>query len=285
MAAGVRRVAAFLAMAASALGAQGVGERVIVGVSGTRLNRLEVWVDAPALIGLTLVRNDSSVACGAVREEMLAWADSLERFSERLRGLSAVDTATLVSAAIPGCDIVGIGLGVGFGRSYALRHTGEGGVVTQVAVTAGTMRRVAADVRSAAVLVDSATKVVARALGVSPTDPRFRSPAPPGTPPAIYFDFQVDREVRPAAGSGAPRYPESLRTAGIEGEVLVRFVVDTSGLVILDSFGVLRFTQLEFVDAVRAALPSLLYVPAIKDGRNVRQMVTQPFIFKLERDE
>jgi hypothetical protein len=41
-----------------------------------------------------------------------------------------------------------------------------------------------------------------------------------------YFDFQVEKPAASAPGGG-PRYPDLLRSAGVEGQVLAQFVVDT----------------------------------------------------------
>jgi TonB family protein len=284
VAARVMRGVALLLVASTAVGAQASGDRVVYAVLGTPLNRVEVWAVAAAQIGITLTRGERSVGCGASVGEMRAWADSLDQFSERLRGYSAIDTAKLVSPPIPGCGIDATGAPVGGVRTYALRHVGTDGVETRVAVTSGTLRRVATDVREVANLVDSAAARVARMLQMQRDDPRLRdapAPKPPGEP---YFDFQVDRSVRPVSGSRGPTYPEELRAQAIEGEVLAQFVVDTNGTVLEGSLRVLRSTHAEFEAAVRRAVPQLLFSPAIKDGRNVRQMVQQPFHFRLERE-
>jgi TonB family protein len=285
VAAGVIRAAAVLVLASSTLGAQANVHRLVSGVFGTPQNRIELWSIGAAEIGLTLTRGDRSAGCGASVKDMRVWADSLERFSERLRGYSAVDTATVVSSPIPGCGIVGVGAPSGGARSYAVRHVDSAGVATQVAVTPGTFRRMAVDVRALAQLVDSVAAQIAKTLGMQPDDPRLRTAPPPMSPDEAFFDFQVDRTVRPVSGSAAPRYPASLRSQGIEGEVLARFVVDTTGVVVEGSIGVLRSSHPEFEAAVRLALPRMLFSPAIKDGRNVRQLVQQPFIFQLERDQ
>src|SRR6185295_9502086 len=55
-----------------------------------------------------------------------------------------------------------------------------------------------------------------------------------GTPQPVntdqpYFEFQVEKQVAPMPNNSAPRYPDMLRSANVEGEVLAQFVVDTSG--------------------------------------------------------
>ena len=44
-----------------------------------------------------------------------------------------------------------------------------------------------------------------------------------------YVDFQVEKAAAALPGSPAPVYPEQLKAAGVEGEALVQFVVDTLG--------------------------------------------------------
>lgn len=111
-------------------------------------------------------------------------------------------------------------------------------------------------------------------------------PRPDGVPLApdqAYFDYQVERPVAPIPGTGSPRYPDILRSAGVEGEVLAQFVVDTTGRVEIGSFKVLRSSHELFEAAVRIALPSMRFLPAEVGGRKVRQLVQQPFVFALSR--
>lgn len=98
-----------------------------------------------------------------------------------------------------------------------------------------------------------------------------------------YFDFQVEKPVAPIPGAGAPRYPDILRSASVEGEVLAQFVVDTLGRVELNSFKVLRKSHDLFEASVRAALPNMRFLPAEVGGRKVKQLVQQPFVFALQR--
>ncbi|MBA3853316.1 MAG: hypothetical protein C0503_02815 [Gemmatimonas sp.] len=98
-----------------------------------------------------------------------------------------------------------------------------------------------------------------------------------------YFDFQVDAPAAPARNSEGPRYPDILRSGGIEGEVIGQFIVDTLGRVEIASFRVLRSTHTLFEQSVRAALPGLRFLPAELQGRKVRQLVQQPFTFDLKR--
>jgi periplasmic protein TonB len=96
------------------------------------------------------------------------------------------------------------------------------------------------------------------------------------------FEFQVEKPVTQLGGS-APRYPDILRQAGVEGEVLAQFVVDTTGRAEMGQFKVLRTSHDLFSAAVKAALPSMRFIPAEVGGRKVRQLVQQPFSFAIAK--
>lgn len=100
--------------------------------------------------------------------------------------------------------------------------------------------------------------------------------------PAL-FEFQVERPVRPISGVVGPRYPTALREANVEGDVLAQWVVDSTGRVEAGSFKVLRASSPEFVASVRDVVYALRYQPAVLAGRPVRQLVQQPFEFRLTR--
>ena len=98
-----------------------------------------------------------------------------------------------------------------------------------------------------------------------------------------YSGDQVERQVSLRPGSTPPRYPASLRAAGIEGQVVALFVVSEAGRV---EPGTVRFTASDnplFEAAVRHALDGTRFVPAEVGGRKVRQLVQMPFVFTLTR--
>ena len=101
----------------------------------------------------------------------------------------------------------------------------------------------------------------------------------------VYFEFQVEKRVGQVPGTGGVKYPDSLRAAKVEGEVLAQFVVDTSGVYEHDTFKVLRSSHELFTQAVRDALPLMRFMPAEVGGAKVRQLVQQPFVFALPRDK
>ncbi len=98
-----------------------------------------------------------------------------------------------------------------------------------------------------------------------------------------YFEFQVEKPVSQIPGTGTPRYPDALRSSGVEGEVQAQFVVNEEGRAEAGSFKVLKATNELFASAVRAALPQMRFYAAEVGGKHVRQLVQQSFQFKLDR--
>ena len=99
-----------------------------------------------------------------------------------------------------------------------------------------------------------------------------------------YFEFQVEKQVSPLPGNPAPRYPDMLRSANVEGEVLAQFVVDTTGRYEAGTFKVLKSSHELFTAAVKSALPNMKFYPAEVGGRKVKQLVQQPFTFSLQKN-
>ena len=99
----------------------------------------------------------------------------------------------------------------------------------------------------------------------------------------VYQDFQVEQPARPEAASVSPRYPDALRKAGVEGDVLVQFVVRPDGRADVASLKILKQSDELFGSAVRAALPMMRFKPAMVGDRAVSQLVQSPFTFSLSR--
>ena len=108
-----------------------------------------------------------------------------------------------------------------------------------------------------------------------------------GTPQRVgnepYFEFQVEKPVQQIPGTGVPRYPDALRSSGVEGEVQAQFIVNEEGRAETGSFKVLKATNDLFAAAVRSALPQMRFYAAEVGGKKVRQLVQQSFQFKLDR--
>jgi protein TonB len=107
--------------------------------------------------------------------------------------------------------------------------------------------------------------------------------APAGDPGAPFDASLVDRAPRLVGKPAEPRYPDRLREAGVEGRVVVQFVVDTLGKAELADLQTIGEPQPLFVDAVRAALARYRFTPGETAGRRVRTRVQIPFDFTLAR--
>ena len=100
---------------------------------------------------------------------------------------------------------------------------------------------------------------------------------------SVFERTQVEMAAAPRPGNPAPAYPTALRAAQIEGTVVARFVVDTSGLAEPKSITFPEATHSQFAEAVRESLLRSRYLPAMIAGHRVRQLVEQHFAFTLTR--
>lgn len=78
-----------------------------------------------------------------------------------------------------------------------------------------------------------------------------------------------------------PVYPDSLYRENVTGQVLVEFIVDTTGAVVPESISRISSTHALFTDAVWRALRDARFQPATIGGRPVRQLVQLPVRFEI----
>jgi periplasmic protein TonB len=97
----------------------------------------------------------------------------------------------------------------------------------------------------------------------------------------IVGEHETDRAPHVLGSAPQPRYPETLRAAGIGGHVVLQFVVDTLGRAELSTIEIQEATRPEFADAVRAALARFHFSAGEVAGRKVRTRVQIPFEFSL----
>jgi len=76
-----------------------------------------------------------------------------------------------------------------------------------------------------------------------------------------------------------PMYPDALYEAQVSGSVMVEFIVTATGEVDHDRISVVFATHPGFVDPVRRALEDAVYVPAVRGGYPVHQVVQHEFQF------
>ena len=133
--------------------------------------------------------------------------------------------------------------------------------------------------------------IVPRAGTLGPILPDFRTGSltvrdtlasrEPALQGEIHTELAVDQPVEMIAGQRPPRYPLGLERAGIAGDVIAQFVVDTAGRVERSSIVIQQATHDDFARAVRERLLVLRFVPARARGRTVRQLVEQHFHFEV----
>lgn len=98
-----------------------------------------------------------------------------------------------------------------------------------------------------------------------------------------YTQDVVERVAWPHRDNPRPRYPAELQRAGVEGSLLVQFVVDSTGRVDEQTLTFPNDAQPGFLRAVRDALVRSRYFPAELAGMRVRQLVQQQFTFVIAR--
>lgn len=109
-----------------------------------------------------------------------------------------------------------------------------------------------------------------------------------GTGPVVtdqpYMEAVVEERPERIEGSCVPpAYPEMLRQAGIEGRVLLEFVIDTLGRAERGSLRVVSSQHQLFEAPARAAALSCRFRPGRIQGRAVRVRVQQPINFQINR--
>ncbi len=101
----------------------------------------------------------------------------------------------------------------------------------------------------------------------------------------VFTITEVDSAVAVDPASAAPTYPPALLRLGVEGSVMVRYVVDSFGRADLATLQVLRASRVEFAVAVREALPFMRFTPARMGPKAVPQLVEQPFNFRIQKPD
>jgi protein TonB len=98
---------------------------------------------------------------------------------------------------------------------------------------------------------------------------------------AIYEATTNDERFAPAivVFQPAPRYPKHLETLGLEGRIVVEFVIDTAGRVEPGSLRVLESTHQAFDQAAQTAMLESEFKPARLSGQAVRQLTRQAVRF------
>lgn len=116
------------------------------------------------------------------------------------------------------------------------------------------------------------------------------TPPPPPPPPNPEDDdiFMVVEEMPKIKGGQRAlydniSYPEAAYNEGIEGRVIVQFVVNEDGSV--QDINVVRSAGELLDEAAVEAISMLEFEPGLQNGEPVKVMMTQPVVFRLPSDE
>lgn len=109
------------------------------------------------------------------------------------------------------------------------------------------------------------------------------APPPSALRPEAPMDIQVVEELPVLLSHPAPRYPDLLRQAGIEGRVVVEAVIDTTGRAERAGLRVVSSSHALFAPEASALVLGSLYRPARFGGRPVRVRILVPVAFALRR--
>lgn len=93
--------------------------------------------------------------------------------------------------------------------------------------------------------------------------------------------FSVSEAAPEVLAGPLPLYPDLLRQAGVEGQVILEARVDSTGRVQKGSVSVVFATHPGFVESARQALMVTLFRPARVNGRAVAMLVRVPFAFSI----
>lgn len=127
--------------------------------------------------------------------------------------------------------------------------------------------------------VGVAQAVEPRRPGLDPID----APALPERPAtdSVFSQIEVDSAASRYEWSAAPAYPPSMLARRQDGYVRAEWVVDEQGVADTTTLRIVESTHPEFAKAVRDALPFMRFRPARIGERTVRQLVQQPFYFRV----
>ena len=96
------------------------------------------------------------------------------------------------------------------------------------------------------------------------------------------FDISMLDQTPVPRLQGRPQYPFEMRRAGIAGEVVVDFIVDTAGDV--QNAYAIRSSQREFESAAVTAVGKWKFKPGRKGGKDVPTHMQVPIVFTLNEE-
>lgn len=100
---------------------------------------------------------------------------------------------------------------------------------------------------------------------------------------SVYADVEVDKPAEVKVSSIRLFYPRGYREKGVEGCVIVQFVVNADGRTDMSSFRTLFSSDTTFTVEVHRSVAGMLFEPAELRMRKVRQRMERPFKFTLTK--
>ena len=127
-------------------------------------------------------------------------------------------------------------------------------------------------------------------VGLGAHDGAIYTPSPsdaetiePGVGDNAMSAVEVDSIAIFDATSAAPEYPQTMALRRVEGTAVLRFVIDSTGLIDMATVRVMSTTHSAFARAVLEAMPKMKFRPASIAGHPVRLLVEQAFSFKIQK--
>jgi TonB family protein len=105
----------------------------------------------------------------------------------------------------------------------------------------------------------------------------------PGIGDNAFSSVEVDSIAIVDPTSEGPEYPTAMAARKLEGGAVLRFVVDSTGMIDMTTVRVMSATHSAFAKAVVAAMPRMKYRPASIAGHPVRLLVEQAFSFRIQK--
>jgi periplasmic protein TonB len=127
-----------------------------------------------------------------------------------------------------------------------------------------------------------AVGVAALACRSSDPAPAASAPATAPSPQQVFVEAILD-EKPTTLRHGALIYPEEARLAGVEGTVVLKFIINQDGRVDSASVTVVSSPNKALSAAAVEAILSAVYTPGRVRGRPVRVLVQVPVNFSLRR--
>jgi len=154
--------------------------------------------------------------------------------------------------------------------------------VEEIPITKQEIKKQEAPKPKAAEVIEAESEEEADTVTIAETDLDVNEPPPP--PPAKIEEIEyVKVEIKPKVlHKELPKYPDIAKRSGLEGAVIVEFVIDTTGDVVPGSARVIQARPKGiFEQAALDAIYKWKFSPGQQRDKKVRVRWQQPIIFKL----